>query len=158
MTMGEAKLYGERARQLFLEGYNCSQAVVGAFCGQMDLNPSQAMRMASSFGGGIGRMREVCGCFSGACMVAGYLYGYDDPGEYNKKKELYGRIQALAEEFRRENGSIICRELLGIEGKDTSFAPSKRTQNYYKKRPCPALVEYTAQMLAEYIEKNPPHS
>lgn len=153
--MEETKVYGEQAKQLFLDGYNCSQAVVGAFAKELGMDQAQALRVASSFGGGMGRMREVCGCVSGMFMVAGYVYGYDDPKAYESKKKLYGRIQALAAEFREGNGSIICRELLGLEGKDTSPVPGKRTREYYKKRPCAELVAYAAQMLAEYMAQNP---
>lgn len=153
--MNEPKLYGERARSLFLEGYNCSQSVVGAFCEELGLEKEQALRMASSFGGGMGRLREVCGCVSGMLMILGYLYGYDDPKVYDGKKELYGRVQELAANFREANGSIICRELLGMEGRDSSYVPSKRTDAYYKKRPCPQLAAYTAEMLAEYIQNHP---
>lgn len=153
--MTTPKAYGERAKALFLEGYNCSQSVVGAFCEELGLEKEQAVRMASSFGGGMGRLREVCGCVSGMFMIVGYLYGYDDPKVYNGKKELYAKVQELAGKFAEENGSIICRELLGKEGKDASSLPSKRTDEYYKKRPCPNLVAFTAEMLAEYIQTHP---
>ena len=85
--MTTPEVYGERAKALFLEGYNCSQSVVGAFCEELGLEKEQAVRMASSFGGGMGRLREVCGCVSGMFMIVGYLYGYDDPKVYNGKKE-----------------------------------------------------------------------
>lgn len=147
--------YGEKARNLFLEGYNCSQSIVAAFCDVLKLKRKQAIRMASSFGGGMGRMREVCGCVSGMFMVLGWLYGYDDPKVYDCKKELYQRVQELAASFREANGSIICRELLGLEGQDTSFVPSQRTSEYYKKRPCPNLAGYTAELLADYIIRHP---
>lgn len=153
--MEKPEIYGERARNLFLEGYNCSQSVVAAFCDELGMTRDQALRMASSFGGGMGRMREVCGCVSGMFMIVGYLYGYDDPKVYECKKELYGRIQSLAAEFKKTNHSIICRELLGLEGQDTSFIPSKRTDEYYQKRPCPHLAAFTAALLAAYIQEHP---
>lgn len=148
--------YEETARQLFLEGYNCSQSVVATFCDEMNMDRKQAIRMASSFGGGMGRMREVCGCVSGMFMVLGYIYGYDDPKVYECKKELYARVQLLAGRFSEDNGSIICRNLLGLEGMDSSPTPSVRTEEYYKKRPCPKLAGYAARILAEYIMENPP--
>lgn len=153
--MEEPKIYGKRARENFLSGYNCSQSVVAAFCDELGMDRKQAVRMASSFGGGMGRLREVCGCVSGMFLILGYLYGYDDPKVYECKKELYGRVQKLAAEFRKEQGSIICRELLGLEGADTSFVPSRRTEEYYKKRPCPALAAFAAELLAEYIREHP---
>lgn len=145
--------HGEKARSLFLEGYNCTQAVVGAFCDDMGLEPEQAMRMASAFGGGMGRLREVCGTFSGILIVLGYFYGYDQPGDYEGKKELYARVQDLATEFREEQGSIICRELLGIAGQDHTPVPEKRTPEYYKRRPCPELAAYAADLLERYMQK-----
>lgn len=153
--MNTPEYYGETARTLFLSGYNCSQSVLGAFCDLMDIDKSKALRLAAPFGGGMGRMREVCGCVSGMYMVLGYLYGYDDPKVYDGKKELYGRVQELAASFRAENGSIICRELLGARGQDHSSVPEKRTEEYYKKRPCPELVKYTAELLAKYIQEYP---
>lgn len=141
----------EQAEALFKEGYNCSQAVAAAFADEIGIDKSQMLRMVSSFGGGMGRMREVCGAVSGMFFVAGALYGYDDPKDLQAKKEHYARIQELAAKFKEENGSIICRELLGIEGKDKSPAPSARTQEYYKKRPCAAMVATAAGLMEEYI-------
>ena len=136
----------EEAEKLFLEGYNCAQSVAGAF--------ETAMKLSSSFGGGMGRMREVCGAVSGMAFVAGVLYGYDDPKDDIAKKEHYERVQYLASEFKKETGSIICRELLGIEGKDHAATPSKRTQEYYKKRPCVKMVGLAAGILEQYMKKS----
>ena len=146
------KSHSEKARELFLEGFNCSQAVVGAFCDDMDIDMNTAMKMASPLGGGMGRMREVCGAVSGMFIVLGYFFGYDDPKDFNTKKELYSRVQELADTFRKENGSIICRELLS--GVSSSPTPEKRTEAFYKKRPCAELVAYAAQILEEYIEEH----
>lgn len=141
------------ARNAFKEGYNCSQCMMVAFADLLGMEKKQAIRMASSFGGGMGRMREVCGAVSGMFLVAGLLYGYDDPKDYESKKEHYARIQYLAGKFREQTGSIICRELLGTEGKDKSFVPSQRTESYYKKRPCGDMVGLAARILEEYIEE-----
>lgn len=149
------KEIGRRARENFLAGYNCSMSVVLAFSDLMELDREQLMRMVSPFGGGMGRMREVCGCVSGMYFVLGYLYGYSDPKDYEGKKELYKRVQELAEVFRQANGSIVCRDLLGKTGKDSHFVPSERTEEYYSKRPCPRLAAYAAEMLAQYINRNP---
>lgn len=146
--------HGKIAKELFLEGYNCTQAVVAAFADQIDFDREELLKMASSFGGGMGRMREVCGAVSGMFLVAGYLYGYADPKDFQAKKEHYARIQELAEAFREKHGSIVCRELLGVEGKDHSPNPSERTKEYYKKRPCPDVVAAAAHILDEYIGRN----
>lgn len=142
----------ERARQLFLEGYNCAQAVAGAYAEEMGMDFSAVVKTVSSFGGGMGRMREVCGAVSGMFFVAGALYGYDNPKDSVAKKEHYERIQHLAAAFKKETGSIVCRELLGLEGQDDCPTPSERTEEYYKKRPCVELVELAAGILEDCIK------
>ncbi len=151
--MRNLSVKGEQAKAYFKEGYNCSQAVVLAFCEELGIEKSVLLRMVSSFGGGMGRLREVCGAVSGMFFVAGALYGYDDPKDLQAKKELYARIQELAARFRAETGSIICRELLGIEGKDSSPIPSARTAEYYKKRPCPEMAAIAAGLMEAYIKE-----
>lgn len=138
-----------KARALFREGYNCAQAVLGAFCEELGLPLDTAMKLSSSFGGGMGRMREVCGACSGMFMAAGLLYGYETPETGAPKAELYGRIRELADRFREENGSIICRELL--EGAPVGGTPEARTESYYQKRPCADYVGCAAHILEEYI-------
>ncbi len=150
----EHSLYGQKAKQLFFQGYNCTQSVFLAFADQYGLDKRTAMKLSSSFGGGMGRLREVCGAVSGMFLVAGILYGYDSPEDYEGKKEHYQRIQELAHEYRERNGSIVCRELLGLpKGKDTPI-PEKRTEDYYKKRPCPDLVAMAAAIMEQYIAEN----
>lgn len=146
--------HGEKAKQLFMEGYNCSQAVLGAFCEECGLDFDTAMKMSSSFGGGMGRLREVCGAVSGMFMVAGLIYGYDDPTAQEDKAKHYERIQKLAEEFRKENGSIVCRELLGLTEKKSEPKPEQRSAEYYKKRPCPEMVKMAAEIMEQYINQN----
>ena len=135
--------HSKKAVELFKSGYNCSQAVFGAFAEDLGLDMDTALKISSSFGGGMGRMREVCGALTGAFMVLGMLNG-----GYDAKAEHYRKIQELSEEFRKQNGSIICRELLGLskKGADSPF-PELRTENYYKKRPCVELVELAAKNL-----------
>lgn len=150
----ETSLYAKKAMDLFKEGFNCSQSVFLAFEDMYKMDPKTALMLSSSFGGGMGRLREVCGAVSGMFMVAGVLYGYDDPKDYEAKKVHYERIQQLAKEFESRNGSIVCRQLLGLgEGKDTP-APEKRTQEYYKKRPCAELVGMAAAIMEQYILAN----
>lgn len=142
------------AKDFFKSGYNCSQAVVLAFCDETGLEEDTALRIASSFGGGMGRMREVCGAATGMFIVLGMLKGYSDPKDPAAKAEHYKRIQEVAENFKEENGSYLCRELLGLpDGKD-SPVPEPRTEKYYKKRPCADMVECAAQILDEYIENH----
>ena len=149
---------GDRAYENFLKGYNCTQAVTVAFAEELGLNEQTAARLSCGFGGGMGRMREVCGTFSGIVMVLSQLYGYSDPKNIAAKKDLYEKIRALAAKFRADNGSILCRELLGLEKAEDSAAPEPRTAEYYKKRPCPGLCRYAADILEEFIKENPPQN
>lgn len=141
-------MHKERAQELFKSGYNCSQAVLGAFCEELGLDFETAMKLASSFGGGMGRMREVCGTVTGMFMAAGLAYGEGD------KAEHYKRIQELAQKFKDINGSIICRELLnGVESSNEP-KPSERTEAYYKKRPCVDLVGDSAEIFEDYLNSH----
>ena len=145
--------HGIQAAELFLSGYNCAQAVAVAFHEELGLTEQQAARMVSAFGGGMGRMREVCGAVSGMLFVLGSLYGYDTPGDDVRKKELYSRVQALAAGFRAENGSIICREIL--KNPPTDPTPSPRTAEYYAQRPCARMVLTAARLMEQFMEENP---
>ena len=146
---------GDKAYELFLQGYNCTQAVTVAFAEELGLDENTAARLSGGFGGGMGRMREVCGTFSGIVMVLSALYGYSDPKDTAAKKQLYEKIRELAARFKAENGSIICRELLGIDRAEDSAEPEPRTPEYYKKRPCPELCRCAANLLEEFIKENP---
>ena len=142
----------EEAIALFEKGYNCSQAVSGAFCEETKIDFDTMMRISSAFGGGMGRLREVCGAVSGMFMVAGLLFGYGSPEETQAKKELYARVQALAFRFKDANGSYVCRELLGLDIKGADKpTPEKRTHEYYQKRPCKELVGDAAEILEKYL-------
>lgn len=152
----EKSRYAKRAMALFKEGYNCSQAVVLAFSDQYGLDEETAARFCSAFGGGLSRLREVCGSVSGMCMVAGLKYGYSDPKAREEKAEHYRRIQELAARFAAENAqhSIVCRELLGLKkGVKEAPVPEERTEEYYKKSPCVELVGTAAAVLEEYIRE-----
>lgn len=142
----------EKAKEYFQEGYNCAQAVLLAFCQDFDLDPETALRLSSSFGGGMGRLREVCGAVSGMFMVAGLAVGYSDPNATDEKKDHYATIQGLAKKFQEENGSILCRDLLGLTkpGGDTPI-PEARTREYYQKRPCVELVGNAASLIAQEL-------
>lgn len=147
---------GDLAYENFLKGYNCTQAVVAAFADELGLDEKTAARISCGFGGGMGRLREVCGTFSGVVMVMSWLYGYSEPKNIAAKTALYEKIRALAAKFRKDNGSIVCRELLGLEKAEDSAVPEPRTAEYYKKRPCPELCRYAANLLEEFIGENPP--
>lgn len=145
--------HSQRAMELFGEGYNCSQAVLAAFCEDLNIDYETALKMSSSFGGGMGRLREVCGAVSGMFMVAGLKYGYTNPKDNTAKEGHYKRIQELAAQFKAENHSIICRELLGLPAGPDSPVPELRTNEYYKKRPCAELVGCAARIMEEMISK-----
>ena len=151
----EESVYAQKAMALFKEGYNCAQSVFLAFADKYPMEQGLALRLSSSFGGGMGRLREVCGAVSGMFMVAGILYGYDSPTAYEEKKTHYERIQELAHRFSGYTGSIVCRELLGLDKKEDAPAPEKRTEVYYQKRPCAQMVGLAAAILENYIEENP---
>lgn len=141
------------AAELFVGGYNCAQAVVLSFADALCLDEKLCARISSSFGGGMGRMREVCGAVSGMFMVAGLLYGYDGPEEGPVKKEHYARIQELAGKFREEAGSIVCREILRNPPSDPN--PTPRTDAFYKQRPCVRMVTLAVKIMEEYITEHP---
>ncbi len=147
---------GIKAMELFKEGYNCAQAVVLAYEDYFEECPETLAAMISSFGGGMGRLREVCGAVSGMFFVAGRQYGYADPKANKEKQEHYVRIQELAARFREQNGSIVCRELLGLQEKVSVPVPEERTAEYYRKRPCAELVAMAATILEQYIEEYRP--
>lgn len=142
--------HAESAEKLFYEKYNCSQAVVCAFSDLTGLDEKTALAISSSFGGGFGRMREVCGTVSGACMVLGLLFGGYTPGDNAAKAAHYALIQDFMARFKaRAGGSYICRELLGEA--QVGGAPSERTPDFYKKRPCPKLVYLAAKIVDEIL-------
>lgn len=150
----------EKAGRLFKEGgYNCCQAVVLAYCDLFGMDEKTAAALSSGFGGGMGRMREVCGSVSGMVMLSGLLCPADNPSDKAGRTANYALVQEVAGEFRNINGSIICRELLGLDKKPTegqasaeSPVPSDRTAEYYKKRPCEELVRISARIIGEKIK------
>ena len=145
--------HGIYAGELFLKGYNCAQAVVVAFTDVTGLDESFSARLSSSFGGGMGRMREVCGAVSGMLMVLSILYGYDTPGDDESKKRLYTEVQALAGKFREEVGAIVCREILKNPPSDPN--PTPRTAEFYAIRPCAKMVMTAARLMEEFMEEHP---
>lgn len=148
------KAYADKAEAYFKQGYNCSQSVVAAFAEDLGLTESLALRMASGFGGGVGRMREVCGAFCGLTTVIGLYYA--DPTDPKDKSNIYARIQELAETFKEQSGgSLLCKELLGLVKPEGVPQAEERTEAYYKKRPCAQIVADTADFLSDYIAEHP---
>ena len=145
----------ELAMANFKSGYNCSQSIVLAFKDMIPMDEVVLSKMASSFGGGMGRLREVCGSVSGMFMVAGFLYGFAGPETGQVKADHYARIQELAHRFEEKHGTIICREMLGLSVKHDDPTPEARTDAYYKKRPCAEIIGDAAEILEEYIKENP---
>lgn len=142
--------YVERARENFLAGYNCAQSVVLAFADVAGLSADQAVMLASSFGGGMGRLREVCGALTGLFMVDGLLEGYKSPTDKDAKAAHYARTQELAAKFREEMGNILCRELL--DNPATTPIPDERSKEYYQGRPCLKAVMCAAKIGQEIIQ------
>ncbi len=142
--------YSAKAKSLFEQGYNCAQAVFLAFDDITELDAEFAAKLASSFGGGMGRLREVCGAVSGMFMVSGIAAGYSSPEAKEEKAKHYAFIQNLAAEYKKENGSIICRELLELPGAQDPV-PEERTAEYYLRRPCGEYVATAARLLAKTL-------
>ena len=154
MMSKEMELRVQHAVELFMSGYGCSQSVVAAFADLYGLSQKQAVLMAAGFGGGVGRMRMMCGAVSGMVMLAGLSDGQSEPGDREGKAHCYQVVQQLLAKSKEENGSIICAELLGISGEVPmgNFVPDERNAEYYRKRPCAAKVESAARIFAEYLD------
>ena len=142
----------KEARKLFRGGANCAQAILGAYAQECGLEFDQAMRLASSFGAGMGRLREVCGAVSGMFMVIGLKEGYCDLRCKDLKDQHYTRVQALAAEFKSKTGSIICHELLGLPKGTDAPVSEERTAEYYTRRPCEEYVALAAQIVEEHLK------
>lgn len=146
----------KRAKQAglyFVEGYNCAQAVAITFADELNMEKEDVAKLISSFGGGMGRLREVCGAVSGALLVLGWLKGYSDPNDDEAKKKHYALVQEFAKRFKAMHGSIVCREMLrGVPLKqENSPVPEERTEEYYKTRPCARFVEDAVMVLEDLL-------
>lgn len=144
---------GEEAKNYFLKGYSCSEAIVLAFKNLIDIDEKKLVKIASPFGGGMGRLRETCGAFSGILLVLGYLYG-EDKVDIKAKSQLYQYVQELGATFKSINGFLRCRDILGLKDKDDP-SPSIRDANYYQRRPCAQIIENATNILDEFIKKHP---
>ena len=141
----------EEAVSRFEKGYNCSQAVFATYADLFGMDEETALKLASSMGGGMGRMREVCGAVSAMALLEGLKEGNTDPADKTAQGRTYETVRDMSDSFASENGSIICRELLGIAAREKSAAPSERTKEYYQSRPCTKLVACAARIVEEQL-------
>lgn len=153
MTTIDTKVKAQQARDLFLQGCNCAQAVFTAYAGEMGLSEDEALRIASGMGGGMGGLRFTCGAVSAMALILGALQGYDDPADTVGKKQLYARIQALHARFADEYQNSNCADLLKAAGIAAKAMPAERTPEYYKTRPCVRYVEKCAELVGEELNK-----
>ncbi|MBR6769951.1 MAG: C_GCAxxG_C_C family protein [Lachnospiraceae bacterium] len=140
----------KQAVALFEAGHGCAQAVFATYADLFGVDRTLALKLASPLGGGMGRMREVCGAVSAMALLAGLKDGNTDPSDEEGRERIYLLVRQMSDAFRKENGSMICRELLGLQEREEDARPDKRTEEYYAKRPCSKLVASAA----EIIEKN----
>ena len=142
-----------RAKEFFNKGYNCAQSVALAYADITSLDEEMVAKITASFGGGMGRLREVCGAVSGMAFVASFLSPCPTADNAEAKKANYALVQLFAEKFREQNGAIVCRTLLGLDRPKDEPTPSPRTSEYYKKRPCEELVGIAARIVGKNLEK-----
>lgn len=161
MTKEEIENRVIKAKELFLQGFNCSQSVFASCADLYGMDESTALRVSASFGGGIGRMRMVCGAASGMFMLAGMQNGSNTPHDAEGKKQNYAFVQELAAEFKNVHGTLICAEMLGMTNPDYSATqefndptPAQRNEQYYHKRPCVEIVENAVRIYLNAINKN----
>jgi C_GCAxxG_C_C family probable redox protein len=141
----------EKAIALFKSGCTCSQAVLLPYCDLFELDEKTAMRISCGLGGGMGRLREVCGAVSGMALLAGLKHGSETPQDAAAKKRTYEVVQQMASAFRERHGSIVCRQLLGLENPENDPTPAERTEAYYQKRPCAVYVADAAAIVERFL-------
>ena len=146
----EARVH--RAVDNFMQGYGCCQSVVAAFADLYNLDDSMAKRIAAGFGGGVGRMRMMCGAVSGIVILTGLHCGQTDGADREGKSMCYKVVQELLNKSKAQNGSLICAELLGLKAPEGTPQAEARTERYYQKRPCVKMVETAARLFADYLK------
>lgn len=149
-----------RAVDNFMAGYGCCQSVVAAFADLYGLDDTLAKKIAAGFGGGVGRLRMMCGAVSGIVMLVGLDCGQTEGADRDGKTACYKVVQDLLEKSKAENGSLICAEILASGGytkAPNSYVASARTAEYYKSRPCAAKVESAARIFANYLKATKLH-
>lgn len=139
----------DQVQALFESGYNCAQSVFAAYCDLFGISRETGLKLSCSLGGGYARMREMCGAVSGMALICGLACGNTDPSDQTAKTENYTKMREMIERFREENGSYLCRELLGVESAEASASPSPRTKEYYASRPCSQLVRSAGRIIEE---------
>lgn len=154
MEKTEIEKRSEQAVAYFKQGYNCAQSVYMAYADVFGMDKDLAARIIAPLGGGMGRLREVCGAVSGMFLVAGLKHPADNPADHEAKTRNYAAVQRLAEKFRQQNGSIVCRELLGLAVRKEDPTPEPRTDAYYKRRPCAEYVRIAATLAGEELNEN----
>lgn len=140
------------AAELFSQGFACSQSVFAAFSDIFGIDRETALKISAGLGGGVGRMREVCGVVTSASMVLGLAYGATDGSDKKSKAETYLKVRQFADRLKEKEGTIICRELLGLGKAEKSHVPQERTPKYYSERPCKRLTEEAAEILCDMLE------
>lgn len=145
-----------RGRDFFLDGYNCCQSVLLAFEDILPVDTLTLKALCSGFGGGVGRLREVCGCMSAMAAIAGFIAPADDPSNIEARTENYALVQNFAAAYKEKMGSIVCRDILGLKAEAKkkeieSPRPSERSAEYYKSRPCAYSCETAAAIVADYL-------
>ena len=135
------------AKQYFEQGYNCAQSVFLTYAHEFGIEKELALKLSSSFGGGMGRLREVCGAVSAMFAIVGLRYGYTENNNDELKAKHYELIQKLAQEFKNKHNTIICRELLGKEDEIITHVPLPRTEQYYEERPCSKFIQSACDIL-----------
>lgn len=141
----------DEAVRTFEAGYGCAQSVFATYADLFGMDRETALKLASPMGGGMGRMREVCGAVSSMALLAGLKEGNIDPSDEEGRERIYLLVREMSDIFKAENGTIICRELLGIKTMEQSARPDKRTQEYYENRPCSRLVASAAKIVEEML-------
>lgn len=146
-------IYSKKACQNFKDGYNCAQSLLLAFSDITGFDKNTSLKLSSSFGGGMGRLREMCGAVSSMLMIAGILEGYTTPNNDDIKEKHYTLVQELANEFKSQAGSYICRDILNLPPGPDSPSPSKRTEEYYQERPCENCIKIAAEIIEHKLLK-----
>ena len=141
----------EEVVKTFESGYTCAQSVFATYADLFGLDRETALKLSSPMGGGIGRMRDVCGAVSSMALLAGLKQGNIDPSNEEGKESIYLLTRQLAQRFKEKHGTIICRELLGIKDMEESARPSARTKEYYASRPCSRLVATAGEIIEEML-------
>ncbi len=145
--------HSQKAFELFQQGYNCAQAVVGAYAEEVNIDFDTLIKMSSSFGGGMGKLREVCGAVSAMFLIAGLKHGYNEPNNDEVKQKHYELIQKLGHAFKEKFSTFICRELLALNEQESSPKPTKRTPDFYQKRPCGKFIISACEILDSVISE-----